>query len=96
MKLFLLPYKFPFQKVPNFLGPVDVLQEDHGDFLFLQVLPFEPHVEEAFGEEAVDAGFIGAVGGGVDAALQGEEDVEEPGGVFVEEAFLHDEHVQDV
>ena len=73
-----------------------MLQEDHGDFFFLQVLPLQPHVEEALGEEAVDAGFVGAVGGGVDAALQGEEDVEEPGGVFVEEAFFHDEHIQDV
>ncbi len=95
-RILFLPYKFPFQKVPNLLRPINIFQEDHGDFFFPEVLALEPHVEEALGEEAVDAGFVGVVGANVDAAFQGEEDVEEPGGVFVEEAFFHDEHVEDM
>lgn len=60
------------------------------------MLFFQPYVEEAFGEEAVDPGFVGAVAGDVDTAFQGEENIKEPAAVLVKQGLFHGEHVQDV
>jgi len=94
--LVLLPQKLPCQELPNLFGPVHPFQEDHRDFHFFQMLFFQPYVEETFGEEAVDPGFVGAVAADVDAAFQGEENVEEPAAVLVEQGLFHGEHVQDM
>lgn len=60
------------------------------------MLFFQPYVEEAFGQEAVDPGFIRAVATDVNAAFQGEQDVEQPAAVLVEQGLFHGKHVQDV
>lgn len=60
------------------------------------MLFFQPYVEESFGEEAVDPGLIRAVAADVDATFQGEQDIEQPAAVLVEQAFFHGEHIQDV
>lgn len=94
--LVLLPQKLPRQKLPNLLRPVHPLQKYHGHFHFFQPLFFQPDVEEAFGQEAVDPGFIRAVAADVDAAFQGEQDIKQPAAVLVEQGLFHGKHVQDV
>lgn len=47
-----------------------------------------------FGDEAEGAGFVGIVAGQVCSLFQFEEDVEQPGAIFVEKGFLHDEHIE--
>lgn len=94
--LLLLTKKFTCEKLPNLLRPIDPLQKHHRHFHFLQPLLFQPDVEEAFGQEAVDPGFVRAVAGDVDTAFQGEQDVEQPGAIGIEQALFHGEHVQDV
>lgn len=57
---------------------------------------FEPDVEEELGDEAVDSLLEGVPAGGVDALLQSEEDIKEPGHVGVEVIAAHDEHIEHV
>ncbi len=60
-----------------------------GDFIC-----FEPDVREELGDEAVDSLLEGVPAGDVDARLEGEEDIEEPGHVGVVVVAAHDEHVE--
>ena len=88
------PGYFSFQEISYLLWPVDIFEEYHGDFALFQVLSLEPYVEKAFGDKAEEAGFVGIVAGQVCSLFQFKEDVEQPGTIFVEEGFLHDEHIE--
>lgn len=88
------PGYLSFQEISYLLWPVDIFEEYYGDFALFQVLSLEPYVEKTFGDKAEEAGFVGIVAGQVCSLFQFEEDVEQPGAIFVEKGFLHDEHIE--
>ena len=90
------PQKLPYQELPDFLGPVHPFQEDYRDLHFFQVLFFQPYVEEAFGKEAINPGFVRTVAADIDVAFQRKKDVEQPAAVLIEQSLFHGKHVQDV
>lgn len=96
MKFFLAAEEFPFEEGTTFFDPVLFFHK--GDVLFgvVDVVVFEPDVEEEFADEAVDAGFIGVPARDVDAFFDFKEDGKEPLHVGVVEVAAHDEHVEHV
>lgn len=96
LHLLFLPQKLPCQELSDFLRPVHPFQKDYRNFHFFQVLFFQPYIEEAFGEEAIDPCFVRTVAADIDAAFQRKKDVEQPAAVLIEQSLFHGEHVQDV
>lgn len=96
MKFFLAAEEFPFEEGAAFFDPVLFFHE--GDVLFgvVDVVVFEPDVEEEFADETVDAGFVGVPARDIDALFDFKEDGKEPLHVGVVEVAAHDEHVKHV
>ena len=88
--------EFPFEEGAAFFDPVLFFHEGNVLFGVVDVVVFEPDVEEEFADEAVDAGFVGVPVCDVNAFFDFKEDIEEPLHVGVVEVAAHDEHVKHV
>ena len=88
--------EFPFEEGAAFFNPVLFFHERNVLFGVVDVVVFEPDVEEEFADEAVNAGFVGIPACDVDALFDFKEDAEEPLHVGVVEVAAHDEHVEHV
>ena len=86
-----------FEEARPFVPPVDGLGADDGQFRESVAVGGEPGVEQAFADAPQVASLEGvAVLRGVEAALQLEQQREQPRAIGVEAFASHDEHVEDM
>lgn len=72
------------------------LRVQYGQLAVLVPVRFNPHVQQALGHEAEDAGVVGVVAADVQPLLQLKEDVKEPHAISIELLTAHDKHVEAV